>query len=128
MQILNGLYRLRFPHLVEEQHGGGTLKSYIYWYLSFYKNVDLVGLYGSGPNDYRRYFSMEFDLKGKVLEHHSHYLAFYIYNLDTQNNIIFEGKILKNKKELRLKSFEEGESFNIWIDDVFDLVEVPAQL
>jgi hypothetical protein len=126
MEVLSGLYRLRSPHVVEEKHGGGTLRDHIYWYLSFYRNVDLVGLYGSGPNDYRRYFSMEFDLKGKVLEHHDDNLKFYIYNLDTKSNIIFEGKILENKKELRLKSFEEGEPFNTWIDDVFDLVEIPA--
>jgi hypothetical protein len=126
MEVLDGLYRIRTPQIMEEKHGGVTIKDKIYWYLSFYRKINFVGLYGSGPDDYRRFLSRKFDLKGKILEHHDDNLKFYIYNLDTQSNIIFEGKIMENKKELRLKSFEEGEPFNTWIDDVFDLVEIPA--
>ena len=124
MEILNGLYRLKKPHQVEEKHGGGILKHEVFWYLAFYNDSDLIGLYGSGPNDFRRFLSKDFDLKGKIIEQNENQFAFFIHNPYSNEKIIFEGAIIENGRKLKLKAYNENTPQEIWIDDTFEYINV----
>ena len=125
MEILTGLYKISKPHVAEEKHGGGILKDEIHWYLAFYDNE--VGLYGSGPHDYRRYISKQFDLKGNVVSLDKHDIKIRIYDPYTDRTIIFEGKILDDKTRMILTGSDEVSADKLWIKDVFEIVD-PKQI
>jgi hypothetical protein len=122
LEILNGLYRLKTPHLVEEKHGGVTTKDEVYWYLAFYSDTNVVALYGSGSNDYKRFISREFELTGKITAISEDTIKFFIHNPFEKINIIFEGKIVNNRNTLRLKGYKENTPDKLWINDEFEYV------
>ena len=124
MEILNGLYRLKTPHILDERHGGVTTKDKVYWYLAFFSDTNVVALYGSGSKDYKRFISKEFELTGKITASSKDALRFFIHNPVEKMDIIFEGEILNNKNIIRLKVYKENTPDKLWIDDEFERVEI----
>jgi hypothetical protein len=121
MEVLNGLYRIKHPHLLKEKHGGGILTDEVFWYLSFYEDR-YIGMYGSGANDYRRFISKDFDLKGELDKFSEGEIEFYILNKYTHDKIIFRGQVNLDGKILRLIAYNEATPDNFWIDDEFEKI------
>ncbi|SRR5690606_5592403 len=91
-----GLYRAKDPETLEEYHGGAIIREDVYWYLAFHGME--VGLYGSGPNDRRRYDRREYEFAGRITGSTDDVVHFYVYNPQTRSNVHFEATILNNDR------------------------------
>lgn len=98
---INGLYRTKDPEVVGEYHAGGITNVDVYWFLAFH-GMD-VGLYGSGPDDRRRYDREEYELAGRITSASNDKLHFYIYNPHTRSNAYFEAIIEDNGDRLNVR-------------------------
>ena len=125
MEVLGGLYRIQKPHIVEEKHGGGILKDNVYWFVAFMG--DEVGLYGSGPKDFRRYVTKNFELKGRIERRVGNDISFSIRNPHSNNKLVFEGEILKEGEEILLRASNENSPETYWINDIFIKIELPEE-
>ncbi|NJM14908.1 MAG: hypothetical protein HC896_05580 [Bacteroidales bacterium] len=98
MELLKGLYRTKHAQIVEEKHGGVTIKHEIYWYLCFYVKSLIVGLYGTGAKESTKwYFSKAFDQSGKMKFKDNHLIRININKPHSKEHLIFEGEILEKK-------------------------------
>ncbi len=123
MEILKGLYRTKHAQIVEEKHGGVTIKHEIYWYLCFYVESLIVGLYGTGAKEsIKWYFSKAFDQSGTMKFKDNHSISISINKLHSKEHLIFEGQILE--KKLRLKAYHEGTPNEIWLEDEFEYLDL----
>ncbi len=126
MKNIEGLYRIKRPHITYEKHGGMTLKQEVFWYLAFYKSNTMVGLYGSSKEDYDDFFTKNFELKGSY-NCIDYKVAFKIINPYTNESIDFKGIISENKKEIQIQGTKESDSEHKWIDDTFQKIEIDNQ-
>lgn len=99
--LKKGIYRTVEKHFAEEQHGGGTLRSIFYWFLTFYLPDKKVGLYGASRDYIRPYKENSIDMKGEITKLSDNDLEFYIYNIDAKENIKFSGQIIDDRLHLR---------------------------
>src|SRR5688500_8784413 len=89
-----GIYRSKTPSLTVEEHGGGRIEHYIFWYLCFYLPKLNVGMYGtSSPKYVQPYDESTIDLQGQITSLNESHISFYIYNTARSKNINFAGTI-----------------------------------
>ncbi len=123
MKELNGLYKITTPHSTKEKHGGVTMIDEVYWYLAFYDNDYRVGLYGSSNNDYSRFISGKFELKGSYT-YNDDKIVFKIANPYTNQSIDFTGVVSEDENEIMIQAIKGSNNEQKWIDDTFKKVEI----
>jgi hypothetical protein len=123
MEILNGIYRAEHADITEESHGGTTIIHEIYWYLCFYHESSIIGVYGtSAKHSIKWYFKKQFDQTGEIEYDHGKNLKFFICKPHTNERVIFEGEILE--KKLHLKSYNESTPDKLWLEDDFEWLDL----
>jgi len=113
-----GIYRSKTPTLAIEEHGGGKLEYYVFWYLCFYLPKPNVGFYGDTSPDYvKPYIQNRIDLQGEITHLTENEISFFIYNTARGKNIIFSGTI--ENTNLHLTYYHEHKPNKLY-EDVFE--------
>ncbi len=120
---LEGLYKIINPQSSKEKHGGMTVVHTIYWYLAFYKKNHTVGFYGNSKDDYDRFISERFEMKGNYSIDNNQ-IAFKIRNPYTNESIDFKGIISEDLQKIDIQAAKESENEKKWIDDTFVKIEI----
>ena len=113
-----GIYRSKTPTLAIEEHGGGKIEYYVFWYLCFYLPKPNVGFYGDTSPDYvQPYIQNRIDLKGEITQLTENKISFYIYNTAKGKNINFIGTIENNNLHLTYRHEHKPNELH---EDVFE--------